>query len=249
LEFQYLTIEDFDVRDKAVLLRLDINSPLDPTTNQLLDDARIKAAKPTLDALTEARVTVLSHQSRPGRGDFTSLQQHAVELQRSCAQRVTFIDDIMGPAARRAVKDLRSGEVLVLDNVRFCAEEILEDKGEKLAKTNLVTRLAPLFDLYVNDAFATSHRAQTSLVGFPYVLPAAAGKLMEKELFAIRKLMVNPNRPSTYILGGAKVEDKVPVIQNILEQVRRTASSSEEKSPKSSSRQEARNLGLRTKRT
>ena len=216
MEFQYLTIEDFDVRDKTVLLRLDINSPLDPTNNQLLDDARIKAAKLTLDALTEARVTVLSHQSRPGRGDFTSLQQHAVELQRSCSQRVTFIDDVMGPAARRAVKDLRSGEVLVLDNVRFCAEEILEDKGEKLAKTNLVTRLAPLFNLYVNDAFATSHRAQTSLVGFPYVLPAAAGKLMERELFAIRKLMVNPNHPSTYILGGAKVEDKVPVIQNIL---------------------------------
>jgi phosphoglycerate kinase len=122
----------------------------------------------------------------------------------------------MGPAARQAVKELRAGEVVVLDNVRFCSEEMLEDKGEKLAKTNLVTRLAPLFDLYVNDAFATSHRAQTSLVGFPQVLPAAAGKLMEKELAAIEKVMVNPARPCTYLLGGAKVEDKVPVIENIL---------------------------------
>jgi phosphoglycerate kinase len=111
---------------------------------------------------------------------------------------------------------MKKGEVVVLDNVRFCAEEILEDKGEKLAKTNLVKRLAPLFDLYVNDAFAASHRSQASLVGFPYVLPSAAGKLMEAELSAIETLMGNPARPSTYVLGGAKVEDKVPVIENIL---------------------------------
>jgi phosphoglycerate kinase len=114
------------------------------------------------------------------------------------------------------VKDLRKGEVVVLDNVRFCAEENLEDKGEKLAKTNLVARLAPLFDLYVNDAFAAAHRSQASLVGFPYILPAAAGALMEKELAALEKLMINPARPCTYVLGGAKVEDKVPVIENIL---------------------------------
>jgi phosphoglycerate kinase len=216
MEFQYLTVDDFDVRDRAVLLRLDINAPLDPSNNQILDDGRIRAAKPTLDALAEARVAILSHQSRPGRGDFTSLQQHAAVLQRVCSQRVTFVDDVMGPAARQAVRDLKSGEVVVLDNVRFCAEEILEDNGERLAKTNLVTRLAPLFDLYVNDAFATAHRAQASLVGFPQVLPAAAGKLMEQELSAIKRLMVNPARPCTYLLGGAKVEDKVPVIENIL---------------------------------
>jgi phosphoglycerate kinase len=199
-----------------VLLRLDINAPLDPSNNEILDDGRMKAAKPTLDALAEARVAILSHQSRPGRGDFTSLQQHAAALQRTCSQRVTFVEDVMGPAARQAVRDLRKGEVVVLDNVRFCAEETLEDKGEKLAKTNLVTRLAPLFDLYVNDAFATAHRSQASLVGFPHVLPAAAGKLMEQELSAIKRLMVNPARPCTYLLGGAKVEDKVPVIENIL---------------------------------
>ena len=216
MQFEYLTLDDFDVRDKSVLLRLDINSPLDPSSNQILDDGRIRAAKPTLDALVEAKVAVLSHQSRPGRGDFTSLEQHAAVLKATCSQHVSFVDDVMGSAARRAVKDLRRGEVVVLDNVRFCAEEILEDKGEKLAKTNLVTRLAPLFDLYVNDAFATAHRAQASLVGFPYILPAAAGTLMQRELSAIEKLMVNPARPCTYVLGGAKVEDKVPVVENIL---------------------------------
>ncbi len=216
MEFDYLTLDDFELRDKRVLLRLDINAPLDPGTNQILDDSRIVAAVPTLDALAPAKVAVLSHQSRPGKDDFTSLQQHAAVLRKNCSQNVRFIDDVMGPAAREAIKEIRSGEVLVLDNVRFCAEENLEDKGEKLAKTNLVSRLAPLFDLYVNDAFAAAHRSQASLVGFPYLLPSAAGKLMEKELAALKRLIAKPDRPSTYVLGGAKVEDKVPVIENIL---------------------------------
>lgn len=216
MELDYLTLDNFEVRDKRVLLRLDINSPLDPSTNQILDDTRIVAAIPTLDALKLSKVAVLSHQSRPGRGDFTSLQQHAVLLQQNCSQKVKFIDDVMGPAARDAIRRLRRGEVLVLDNVRFCAEETLEDRGEKLARTNLVSRLAPLFNLYVNDAFAAAHRAQASLVGFPYLLPSAAGRLMEKELVALRHLLERPDRPSTYLLGGAKIEDKVPVIENLL---------------------------------
>lgn len=216
VEFDYLSLDDFELRDRRVLLRLDINVPLDPTTNQILDDTRIVSARPTLDALKQSKVVVLSHQSRPGKEDFTSLQQHAVLLQKNCSQRVEFIDDVMGPAAREAIKKIKRGEVLVLDNVRFCAEENLEDKGEKLAKTNLVSRLAPLFNLYVNDAFAAAHRAQASLVGFPYVLPSAAGRLMEKELAALKKLLERPERPSTYLLGGAKIEDKVPVIKNIL---------------------------------
>lgn len=216
MELDYLTLDDFELRDKRVLLRLDINAPLDPTTNQILDDTRIVAARPTLDALRSAKVAVLSHQSRPGRGDFTSLQQHAELLQKNCSQRVQFVDDVVGPAARDAIRRLRRGEVLVLDNVRFCAEEILENSGEKLAQTNLVSKLAPLFNVYVNDAFAAAHRAQTSLVGFPYVLPSAAGKLMEKELVALKHLLGKPDRPSTYLLGGAKIEDKVPVIENLL---------------------------------
>lgn len=216
MEFDYLTLDDFELRDKRVLLRLDINAPLDPGTNQILDDSRIVAAVPTLDALAPAKVAVLSHQSRPGRDDFTSLQQHVAVLRKNCSQNIRFIDDVMGPAAREAIKEIRSGEVLVLDNVRFCAEENLEDRGEKLAKTNLVSRLAPFFDLYVNDAFAAAHRSQASLVGFPYLLPSAAGRLMEKELAVLKRLLIEPERPSTYVLGGAKVEDKVPVIENIL---------------------------------
>jgi phosphoglycerate kinase len=216
MELNYLTLDDFDLRDKRVLLRLDINAPLDPTNNLILDDTRIVSARPTLDALNQARVVVMSHQSRPGKEDFTSLQQHVALLQKNCSQPVLFIDDVMGPAARDAIKKTKRGEVLVLDNVRFCSEENLEDSGEKLAKTNLVSRLASLFNLYVNDAFATAHRAQASLVGFPYVLPSAAGRLMEKELAALKKVLERPDRPSTFVLGGAKIEDKVPVIENIL---------------------------------
>ena len=216
MEFNYLTLDDFELRDKRVLLRLDINVPMDPNSKKILDEGRIVAATPTLDALANAKVAILSHQSRPGREDFTPLQQHAIILQKTCAQLVRFIDDIMGPAARGAIKELKSGEVLMLDNVRFCAEENLEETGQKLARTNLVSRLAPLFDLYANDAFAAAHRSQASLVGFPYLLPSAAGRLMEKELAALKRLIVEPDRPSTYILGGAKVEDKVPVIDNLL---------------------------------
>jgi phosphoglycerate kinase len=216
MEFDYLTLDDFQLRGKTILLRLDINAPLDPASNQILDDGRIVAAKPTLDSLAQGKVAILSHQSRPGRGDFTSLQQHAMVLQKTCSQRVSFVEDVMGPTARQAIREIGNGEVLVLDNVRFCSEENLEDTAEKLAKTNLVRRLAPLFDLYVNDAFATAHRAQASMVGFPYLLPSAAGRLMERELGAIKQLVQKPAHPSTYVLGGAKVEDKVPVIENIL---------------------------------
>ena len=216
MELDYLTLNDFDLRNKKILLRLDINSPLDPATNRILDDSRIVAAKPSLDALQEAKVVVLAHQSRPGKADFTSLQQHADLLKTICSQPVRFVEDVIGPSARKAISETQKGEVLVLDNVRLCAEENLEDKGEKLAKTNLVSRLAPFFDLYVNDAFASAHRAQASLVGFPAVLPSAAGLLLEKELAALNRLLKEPEHPSTYILGGAKIEDKVPVIENIM---------------------------------
>ena len=214
--FDYLKLSDFQLRNKKVLLRLDINSPMDPKTNRILDDSRILAAKPSLEALRDARVVVMAHQSRPGKGDFTSLQQHAALLQTVCSQPVRFVEDVMGPSARTAINDTKVGEVLVLDNVRFCAEENLEDSGEKLAKSNLVSRLASLFDLYVNDAFASAHRSQASVVGFPQVLPSAAGLLLEKELTALNRLLGEPDRPSTYVLGGAKIEDKVPVIDNIL---------------------------------
>jgi phosphoglycerate kinase len=216
LTLKFLTIDDFDLEGKTVFLRVDVNSPIDPSNQVILDDSRIRETKETLDSLKNAKVVLGSHQSRPGKEDFTTLEEHADLLRRYCSQDVTFVEDVMGPAARNAIRELKRGQVLVLDNLRICSEEVLEAPPEKLAKTMMIQRLAPLCDFYVNDAFAAAHRAQASLVGFAYVLPAAAGRLMEKELGALNSVLWETKHPCTYALGGAKVEDKLPVIEHIL---------------------------------
>lgn len=215
-KYDFLTLDDIETEGKRVFLRVDINVPLDPSTHQILDDTRIRATASTLAELTDAKVVLGSHQSRPGKDDFTSLEPHASLLSRYCSQDVLFVDDVLGPHARLKINRVQPGQVLVLDNLRFCAEENIEDKPEKLVKTHLVKRLAPLFDYYVNDAFATAHRSQPSIVALSEVLPSAAGRLMEKEVDAVSTLLLAPKRPCVYVLGGAKVEDKVPVIEYIL---------------------------------
>jgi phosphoglycerate kinase len=195
---------------------VDINVPLDPSTHLILDDTRIKAISKTLSELDEACVILGSHQSRPGKDDFTSLEPHANMLAQYCSQQVTFVDDVIGPHAIQKIAKVQPGEILVLDNLRFCAEENIDDKREKLVKTHFVRKLAPLFDYYVDDAFATAHRSQPSITGLPEMLPSVAGRLMEKELDAVSTLLAEPKRPCVYSLGGAKVEDKIPVIENIL---------------------------------
>lgn len=218
MERRFLTIEDLQADRKTVFLRVDINVPIDPSTNQILDDTRIKSTKETLDHLKRSRVVMGSHQSRPGKGDFTSLEGHSKRLQRYCSQEVRFVEDVIGTEARKAIRQLHEGEILMLDNLRFCSEENIEDSPEKLAKTHMVQRLAPYFDIFVNDAFAAAHRSQPSLVAFAHLMPSAAGKLMEKELKALWSLFESPERPCVYLLGGSKVEDKLPVMEHILEQ-------------------------------
>ena len=127
-----------------------------------------------------------------------------------------FVEDVIGPHARQRIAKVERGQVLVLDNLRFCAEENVDDIPEKLLKTHFVRQLSPLFDLNINDAFATAHRSQPSIVGLTDALPSAAGRLMERELKAVSGLLVEPRRPSVYVLGGSKVEDKIPVIEHIL---------------------------------
>jgi len=215
-KYDFLTLDDVETSGKRVFLRVDINVPLDPSTHEILDDTRIRAVCPTLEELKGARVVLGSHQSRPGKDDFTSLEPHTKLLERYCSQQVRIVDDVLGPQARQEISKVRPGEVLVLDNLRFCAEENIDDKPEKLAKTHLVKRLSPLFEVYVNDAFATAHRSQPSIVGLSEVLPSAAGRLMEKEVGAVSTLLLEPKRPCVYVLGGSKVEDKVPVMEHIL---------------------------------
>jgi phosphoglycerate kinase len=213
---KFLTLDDVETSNKKIFLRVDINVPLDPSTHQILDDTRIKAVSETLARLEDAKVVLGSHQSRPGKDDFTNLQPHAEALATCCNQEVIFVEDVLGPHARQRIAKVEQGQVLVLDNLRFCAEENVDDKPEKLLKTHFVKQLSPLFELNINDAFATAHRSQPSIVGLTDALPSAAGKLMEKELKAVSALLVEPRRPCVYVLGGSKVEDKIPVIEHIL---------------------------------
>ncbi len=216
-DYDFFTLDDVETSNKRVFLRVDINVPLDPSTHLILDDTRIRGIADTLAKLDDAKVVLGSHQSRPGKDDFTSLEPHARVLAQYCSQEVKFVDDVIGPHARQRISRVQSGQVLVLDNLRFCAEENIDDRPEKLVKTHFVRLLSPLFDFNINDAFATAHRSQPSIVGLTEVLPSAAGRLMQKELKAVSVLLMEPRRPSVYVLGGAKVEDKVPVIEHILE--------------------------------
>ncbi|MFA5868608.1 MAG: phosphoglycerate kinase [Candidatus Bathyarchaeia archaeon] len=214
--FDFLTLNDVDVKGKRVFLRVDINSPLDPASKRILDDARIRATGASLRDLREAKVVLGAHQSRPGKYDFTSLEAHTRVLQMYHNGRVKFVEDIDGPKALDAIKALKTGEVLVLNNLRMHKDENLDAPPEKLAETGLVKTLAPCFDLCVNDAFAAAHRGSASLTAFGEVMPMVAGRLMEKELTALNKVIYNPARPTVYLLGGAKVDDRIPVINRVL---------------------------------
>ncbi|BES82103.1 phosphoglycerate kinase [Pyrodictium abyssi] len=215
------TIDDIDkyfgIKGSKILLRIDINSPIDPETKDILDDSRIRAHAVTVRELVErgAAVVAMSHQGRPGDSDFVSLGKHAELLEKHTGLPVRFIDDVIGPAAREAIKSLQPGEVLLLDNTRLVSEEIIEATPEKHAESIFVTRLAPLFNYYVNDAFATAHRSQPSIVGFPMRLPSAAGRVMERELTALSKLYNPEERPRVFVLGGGKVHDTLRILEHL----------------------------------
>ncbi len=211
-----MTINDFSLHNQTVFVRLDINSPLDPPTGRILEDTRICESVETIEALSEARVVIGAHQSRPGLEDFTPLQEHVRVLQKHIPQRIDYIDDIFGSAALERIRRLQAGEILMLENLRFYSEENIEAAPEVLAKCILIRKLAPLLTLYVNDAFPTCHRNQPSLVGFPEVLPAAAGRTLEKELKALRKILNSVEHPCTYLLGGVKVKERLGVLDRVL---------------------------------
>jgi phosphoglycerate kinase len=214
---KFPTLDDVDVSGKTVLVRVDINSPIDPKTGEILDDTRIRECAPTLRELSkkDAKVVVLAHQGRPGDEDFTSLEKHSKKLSEALGREVKYVDDVFGQSACKAIESLKPGEVLLLDNVRFCDEENLTRPAEELAKTKLVSTLAGLADIYVTDAFASAHRSQASLVGFGVLLPTYAGRLMEREINGLSRAL-SPERPCIYILGGAKVDDSLKMIEHVL---------------------------------
>src|SRR4030067_231649 len=181
---KYKTLDDFNVKDKTVLVRVDFNSEIDPQTKKVTSDVRIRAhAESTLKELAEkgAKTVVLAHQGRKGDPDFTPLKQHAEILAKILKCPVKYVDDVYGDEAKKAIKALNGGEILVLDNVRGFDGETKSGTAEQHAKTELVQNLAPLADLFVNDAFAAAHRGHVSMVGFTAVFPSAAGRIMERE--------------------------------------------------------------------
>ena len=213
------TIDDFDVNGKTVLVRIDINSPVDPNSGIILDDTRMKLHAETIKELSMkgAKTVILAHQSRPGKDDFTTLEQHAVVLSRAVGLEVKYVDSIFSSKARESIIALEPGQILLLENVRFFSEEQLKRSAEEEATSVLVKTLAPLVDYFVNDAFAAAHRSQTSLVGFTRTVPSAAGRVMEKELTVIGNALENVQHPCVFALGGMKADDSITVTENVLE--------------------------------
>jgi phosphoglycerate kinase len=206
-----------NVENKTVLVRVDINSPLDPITKTFLDDTRIRAIVPTLNRLSNAKVVLLAHQSRPGKNDFTSTLGHSRELGRILGRPVKWVEDLYGEKAMAAIESMEFGEILMLNNVRMYEEEV-KTKGDfsNHADTNLVQNLASVADLFVYDAFACAHRSTPSGVGFTHLLPCVAGELMKNELVNLDKALENPVRPCIAVLGGIKVDDSISVADNML---------------------------------
>ena len=211
----YLTMDDVILDNKRVLVRVDFNSPMDPSGN-ILDDKRIKSHLDTLRALEDCRVVLMAQQSRAGKKDYTTLEAHARQATRLLRRDVVYIDDIFGSHAREAIKSLVPGEVILLENTRFYAEENMNRTPADHAKSHMVKKLAPLFDLFINDAFAVSHRSHCSVVGFTEVLPSIAGILMDKEITALDKGMKGNEHPTVFSLGGTKADDSIKVTKNVL---------------------------------
>ncbi|MBN1643406.1 MAG: phosphoglycerate kinase [Dehalococcoidales bacterium] len=211
-----LTIRDIDVKDKRVLVRVDFNVPMNEGTGEITDDSRIRASLPTIQYLikNQAKVILCSHMGRPKGApeDKYRLAPVAKRLAELLDKPVATTRDCVGPEAEQAAKSLKSGDVLLLENLRFHVEE--EKNGPEFARG-----LANLAEIYVDDAFGTAHRAHASIVGVAQYLPAVAGFLLEKELVNLGGILTNPVHPFAALLGGAKVSDKVALMENVIGKV------------------------------
>jgi len=210
------TIRDIDVVGKRVLVRVDFNVPFDKNSGEISDDTRIRAAIPTIQYLRDAggRIILMSHLGRPkGKvAEDMRLKPVADRLAELLQTRVRYVTDCVGPEVEEAVASLRDGELLLLENLRFHAEEEKND-------ADFARKLASLADVYVDDAFGTAHRAHASTEGVTHYLPSVAGLLMEKELEVLGGLLESPARPFACVFGGAKISDKVGIIRTMLQRV------------------------------
>ena len=210
------TVEDIEVKGKKVLLRVDFNVPLNINTGAISNDSRIRASLPTIKYLVDhkAKIILCSHLGRPKGKVVTELRMAPIaqRLSQLTGLPVSTASDCIGQEVESKVGTLKEGEILVLENLRFHPEEEAND-------ANFARKLAGLADIYVNDAFGTAHRTHASTVGVAKYLPAVAGFLMKKELEVMGKLLHNPERPLACLIGGAKVSDKIELLQNMLRKV------------------------------
>ena len=225
MRFGIYTLDEMNVRGKTVLCRVDMNQPVDKATDSLKSIQRITACAPTVKELSDkgAKVVLLAHQgSDIEYKNFYCTRPHAKVLTELLGREVKWIEDVCGPTAREAIKAMKDGDIILLDNVRFCSEEqtLFEMKlqltHEQQAKTQVVEKLAPLADLYVCDAFAAAHRDQPTLCGFEQVLPSAMGRLFEKEYCVVSELMEKPEHPCVFVLGGSKISDAFMMMETVL---------------------------------
>jgi len=190
---KYKTLDDYNLKGKTVIARVDFNSEIDPETKKVASDIRIKAHPDS------------------------TLKDHAATLQKLLPQTpVKYVDDLYGEKAKTAIKNLKNGEILVLENVRSWDPETKSGTAEAQSKTVLVQNLAPLADLYISDAFSAAHRSHVSIVGFTPILPSAAGRIMQRELTSLGKALEKPEHPCIYVMGGAKADDSLEISRYVL---------------------------------
>lgn len=215
-----LTLDDFDLEDKTVFLRVDMNCPIDPETMEISGTKRIEEAIPTIKSLEKSKLVIASHQGRVGNKDYTGMESHAKVLEQFLGKEIKYVQDVIGTAAQNEIKNLKRGDVLLLDNLRLCAEENYEFSPKDAAKTIMVQRLAKLFDLCVLDSFPSAHRSHPSIVGFPFVLPACAGRIVEREVKKLDEIITVAKAPHVIVLGGSKVQDRLEAIKMLIKRGR-----------------------------
>ena len=210
------TLDTYDFKGKTAFVRVDLNCPVDEKTLEVEKSDRIAGHAATIAELSDkgAKVVVLAHQGRKGDYDCISLSQHSLLLGEEVKKPVKFVDDVCGAKAKAAIKSLKNGEILLLDNVRFLDDETKYKTIEENEKATIVKELSPLCDVFVLDAFSAAHRAQASIVGF-HKKPVVAGRVMQRELEALGKLK-NPARPAVFIFGGAKPDDSIGILSQWL---------------------------------
>lgn len=226
MEVRMNSLERFDYNDKAVLLRVDVNSPIDPKTRKIVNENRIKKSIPTIQYLLDqgAKLAIIAHQGDTlDYQNLMSMREHAEKLSAHLGQTITYVEDVCGPAAVEAIKVLKPGEAIFLGNLRYLTEEVsgfekeVKLTAKEMLETWLVRTLAPLFDVYVNDAFAAAHRNCPSMVAFQELLPTAGGRLLYDEYEALYKVLNGAAKPAVFVLGGAKISDAFGMMKTVLE--------------------------------